>query len=304
MIQGSGAIRFGLCCQFANVPIKFRTTTVTASARLSREASLAKLADLCSVNAEALLDALKWCHANGIGCFRVNSQILPIKTHPEQGYRMEELPGCDDIISKFKACGEFVNQNGMRTCFHPDQFVVPGSPDERIVANSIAELEYQAEVAEWIRADVLNIHGGGAYGDKSVALARFEQNLERMSDRVRTRLTLENDDRTYTPEDLLPICRRAGIPLVYDAHHHRCAGDGLSIEEATTLAVGTWNREPMFHISSPIEGWNGPRPERHHDYIAVEDFPNCWRGMNLTVEVEAKAKELAVLRLMKDLTLV
>ncbi len=295
-------IRFGLCCQFANVPIKFRTTTVTAVAKLERSASLAKLADLCQANAEALLEALQWCYANGIGCFRVNSQILPIKTHPEQGYRMEELPRCDEIISKFKACGAFAKQNGLRISFHPDQFVVPGSPDERIVANSIAELEYQAEVAEWIGADVINIHGGGAYGDKVIALARFERNLDRISDRVRTRLTVENDDRTYTPADLLPLCGRTGIPLVYDAHHHRCASDGQSIEEVTRLAVETWNREPMFHISSPIDGWNGPRPERHHDYIAVEDFPDCWRGMNLTVEVEAKAKELAVLRLKRDLT--
>lgn len=215
---------------------------------------------------------------------------------------MEELPGADEIVAAFKECGDFVAKNGMRTCFHPDQFVVPGSPDERIVANSIAELEYQAEVAEWIGADVINVHGGGAYGDKSVAVARFERNLERLSDRVRSRLTLENDDKTYTPKDLLPLCRSAGIPLVYDAHHHRCEADGMSIEEATELAVGTWNREPMFHISSPIEGWNGPRPERHHDYIAVEDFPEVWRGLDITVEVEAKAKELAVLRLMRELT--
>ena len=70
---------------------------------------------------------------------------------------------------------------------------------------------------------------------------------------------------------------------------------------ASKQAMATWNREPMFHISSPIEGWEGPKPERHHDFIDVKDFPECWRKMSITVEVEAKAKESAVLKLKRDL---
>lgn len=88
---------------------------------------------------------------------------------------------------------------------------------------------------------------------------------------------------------------------MYDAHHHRCLPDGLSIERATHEALSTWNREPLFHISSPIAGWRGRNPERHHDYIRPSDFPDCWRDLALTVEVEAKAKELAVLRLQRAL---
>ena len=49
----------------------------------------------------------------------------------------------------------------------------------------------------------------------------------------------------------------------------------------------------MFHISSPLEGWTGPKPERHRDFIDVNDFPNCWRSLRIIVEVEAKAKEVA-----------
>ena len=167
--------------------------------------------------------------------------------------------------------------------------------------NSLAELEYQAEVAEWIGADVINIHGGGAYGDKPSALAELERNLDRLSERVRQRLTLENDDKTYTPADLLPLCRRAGVPLVYDVHHHRCLPDTLDEASATAAARATWNREPLFHLSSPRQGWEGPQPALHHDYIDPADFPACWHGFELTVEVEAKAKELAVQRLLRDL---
>ena len=57
----------------------------------------------------------------------------------------------------------------------------------------------------------------------------------------------------------------------------------------------------MFHISSPIEGWKGPRPERHHDFIDLEDLPACWKRKKITVEIEAKAKEVAVLKLKKEL---
>jgi UV DNA damage endonuclease len=166
-----------------------------------------------------------------------------------------------------------------------------------VVSASLAEIEYQAEVAEWIAADVINIHAGGVFGAQQEALDRISAGIDRLSARARTRLTLENDDRSYSPTDLLPFCRSSGVPLVYDVHHHRCLPDGLSVEEATEQAMATWNREPLLHISSPLEGWSGPKPQRHHDFIDLADFPDCWRGLNATIEVEAKAKELAVLQL-------
>ena len=286
---------------FQEQPIKFANTTVTAIGRMSRADALAKLSRLCLQNADALLASLQYCAGNHIGCFRVNSQILPVKTHPDVGYDVEELPDGQEIIRRFKQCGELAAQHRLRTCFHPDQFVVLNSPRADVVEKSLLELEYQSEVAEWIGADVVNIHGGGAYGDKSKALADFARNVDRLSARARSRLTVENDDKIFSPADLLPICESTGIPLVYDVHHHRCLPDELSIEQATEKALATWNREPMFHLSSPLEGWEGPKPERHHDYIDVRDFPDIWRKKTLTVEVEAKAKELAVGKLLTDL---
>jgi len=294
-------IRLGLCCMFRDQPIKFVTTTATAIGKMKRPDALAKLSRLCLVNADALLASLQFCAQTGIGCFRINSQILPIKTHPECGYSLDDLPDSEIIIRRFRECGKFVKKHNLRTCFHPDQFVVMNSPRLDVVEKSVQELEYQAEVAEWVGADVINIHGGGAYGDKPKALADFARNLDRLSSRVRTRLTVENDDKTYTPSDLLPLCKATGIPLVYDVHHHRCNPDGLSVEQATKKALATWDREPMFHLSSPIEGWDRPNPERHHDFIDVKDFPECWRRKNITVEVEAKAKEVAVVKLLSDL---
>lgn len=294
-------IRLGLCCIFKEQQIKFRNTTVKAISGMKRDAALVKLSTLCMANADALLASLQFCADNGIGCFRINSQVLPVRTHAECGYEVSHLPDGDEIVRRFKACGELAKLHGIRTCFHPDQFVVLNSPRPDVVDRSIEELEYQSEVAEWVGADVVNIHGGGAYGNKAEAIVQFAKSLSRLSDRARSRLAIENDDVTYTPSDLLPLCRMEGIPLVYDVHHHRCNQDGLSVEEATQQAIVTWNREPMFHLSSPLEGWKGPNPRRHHDFINVVDFPDCWRDLPLTVEVEAKGKELAVLKLKKQL---
>lgn len=296
-----GTLRLGLCCQFSAQPIKFRTTTATALARLPRRAQLQRLAELAASNAASLLAALQYCAGHGIGSFRICSPILPIKTHPVVGYRVEELPGADALVAAYRRCGAFAREHDLRTGFHPDQFVVLNSPDAGIVQRSIADLESQAEIAEWVQADTVNIHAGGGYGDKPAALERFRRNLGLLSPRARSRLTVENDDKTFTPADLLPICRAEGVPLVYDVHHHRCLPDGLTIAEATAAALATWDREPLFHLSSPLAGWAGPKPERHHDTIDPRDFPVEWRGRALTVEVEAKAKELAVEQLRKYL---
>jgi UV DNA damage endonuclease len=109
-------------------------------------------------------------------------------------------------------------------------------------------------------------------------------------------VALENDDRCFTPRDLVPLCERTGVPLVYDIHHHRCLADGYSVGEATNLAFATWrDREPYAHLSSPKDGWAGPNIRAHADYIDPADFPEEWVTRAMTIDVEAKAKERAVL---------
>jgi UV DNA damage repair endonuclease len=219
---GGPQLRLGLCCQFFKQPIHFRTTTATSLMRLSAAERRLKLSRLCLSNAESVLAALRFCVEQGIGCFRINSRILPIKTHPIAGYSVSELPEADAIIDTFHRCRQVVGEHYRRVVFHPDQFVVLNSPREDVVEKSIKELEYQAEVAEWVGADVINIHGGGAYNDS-------------------------------------------------------------------------------FISPSPLEGWSGTKPQRHHDYVNLRDFPDCWRQHRITAEVEAGAKERAVLRLRHEL---
>lgn len=293
-------IRFGLCCIFKKEPVRFRRTTAKYLQTLSRADRLRYLSDICRHNAESLMAAMRYCNRNGIMDFRINSQLLPVKTHPVVGYEVAELPDGNDIIKKFIECGAYCRESGLRTTFHPDQFILLSSP-KQVVKRSVADLVYHAQVAEWVNADVINIHAGGAYGDKKGTLQHLCKEIDKLPDKVRTRLTLENDDRTYTPRDLFPLCKDLQIPMVYDVHHHRCLPDGAGVEETTERAMGTWNREPLFHLSSPAHGWRGADPRNHSEFINPHDFPSCWLTLDITIEIEAKAKELAVLKLKREI---
>jgi UV DNA damage endonuclease len=297
-IAGLRGLRLGLCCGFVDVPIRFRTTTARYAGSRAASARRALLRQISLDNAEALARAIDWCAQHRVGAFRITSELLPLYTHPRLGYELAQLDDEGAIAERLRLAGERARHQGIRLSFHPDQFVVPGSHRPEVVRQSLRELEYHAMLAALIGAEQLTIHGGGAYGGKEAALDRLARGLDRLSHDARSLIALENDDRVYTVEDLLPLCRSAELPLVYDVHHHRCNPDRLTIDEATDAAAATWRgREPWAHISSPLGGWRAPNPRSHADFIQPPDVPQAWFRRRVTVDVEAKAKERAVLRL-------
>jgi UV DNA damage endonuclease len=298
-------LRFGLCCLFREQPIRYRQTTAKTLVKLTRRERLAKISFLCLANCTSLVAALEAVHALGIGAYRIPSPLLPRYTHPEVGYYIKDLPDASAIITKLEEANRLRQQWSIRLSFHPDQFVLLSSPNPEVTRKSVMELEYQAMLAELVGADVINIHGGGVYGDKASALKRFRENFVQLPERVRSRLTLENDDVSYTVDDLIPVCKDMHIPLVYDVHHHRCNPGRLSISEATEQCLASWRQsgrgEAYLHLSSPRDGWDSNNPKAHADYIDLKDFPTDWFALDATVDIEAKAKELAVLKIMRQL---
>lgn len=295
-------IRFGLCCLFRDEPVRFRQTTAAVLRRLPRPQQLRQLSALCLANAHALQQALAACHRLGIGAFRIMTPLFPRYTHPEVGYQLQELPAADAIAAALRQAGEYARRHDLRLSLHPDPFVLLNSPRSEVVRKSMAELTYQALLAELAGIEAINLHAGGVYGDKPAALAALRRAVEALPDTIRRRLTLENDDRSYPPAELVPVCRDLGLPFVYDVHHHRCLADGWSVERATAACVDSWaGREPWLHLSSPRAGWDGSDPRPHADYIDPADWPPEWAGLTATVDIEAKDKERAVLTLMRDL---
>jgi UV DNA damage endonuclease len=241
-----------------------------------------------------LLKALAFCKTNHIGAFRVTSELIPysIQFTEYSSGRLKDL---------LHTCFCFAYDNNIRLSFHPDQFVVLSSNDLGVIKNSLTCLKHHGDIANLLKADVITIHGGGMYGDKASALCRLIRSLYQLNPKARKLVTLENDDKCYTPKDLLPICKTWEIPLIYDVHHHRCNPDGMSEEEVTEECIKIWElrgQEPLFHLSSPK---TKETPRSHADYIDVKDFPDCWRGKDITVDIEAKAKELAIFKLWEDL---
>ena len=203
-----------------------------------------------------------------------------------------------------EGCGHYAKQNGIRITSHPGPFNVLVSPRENVVENTITDLEMHGKIFDLLGLEKshynkINIHCNGVYGDKKSAMDRFCKNFERLSDSVKSRLTVENDDKEsmYSVKDLMYIHERIGIPIVFDYHHHKfCTGD-LSEQEALELALSTWpdGIKPIVHYSESKalhEGDNKLKPQAHSDYI--NDLPNLY-GNDVDVMVEAKAKELAIL---------
>lgn len=302
-------IRWGLCCQFVNADIKFRSATHRYVMGLPAGERREYLALIAWENAEALTQAVGECHRLGIGAFRINSQVLPLATHPVSGYTLGDLDEHRGLLADaFAHVRPLAQELGVRLSFHPDQFVVLNSERPSVLEASVRELEMQAALSELVGADTLTLHVGGATGGCDAAIDRLKRGIDLLSPPARARLAFENDDRLFAPRDLLPVCAEMGVAMVYDSHHHRCHPDGLSVEDASLAAARTWAgrdaalgpfaREPYFHVSSPRDGWDAKNPRPHADFVDPADVPPVWSLMDLTVDVEAKEKERAVLALM------
>jgi UV DNA damage endonuclease len=296
-------IRWGLCCLVVDTPIRFRSATHAYVSRLSELQRVAYINDIALHNANALVEVLNYCRDLDIRAFRVLSQLFPLATHPQSGYRLTSLPDSQEVHRRLDAARQFALHNGIRMSFHPDQFIVLNSARPDVVASAIGELEWQAEIAELIGADVICIHGGSTAGGIDESIARLICGIQALSPRARSRLALENDDRCFSLVDLLPAAVATDIPLILDSHHHRVLDGGLELHEATDWALATWGaREPYFHVSSPRDGWGSGDPRPHADFVNPEDVPSYWAALDipLTVDVEAKAKERAVIALSRS----
>jgi len=252
-------------------------------------------------NSKDLLKILQWNEQHNIKFFRLSSQIVSWATE----YQLCDLPDYEEIERVLFECGLFIEEHGMRVTSHPDHFVKLASPDERIASNAIRDLEIHGEVFDLLclprtHYAKLNIHVGASYGDKPKALDTFCKNVERLPDAVRSRLTVENDDRAslYSTKDLMEVYKRVGVPIVHDLHHHHFNTGGLSNADALALAVTTWgDTTPVVHYSqSRATEYDDPRIKAHaHSdsyWIPVDTY-----GHDVDVMLECKHKELGLFKM-------
>ena len=276
------------------------TTNRSMIKKTFKEKGLSYAGELGMLNAADLGKILRWNVENNIKCFRLSSEFFPWASE----YKFEDLPQYLRIKTLLAGAGNYAKQNGLRLTSHPGPFNVLVSPHKHVVDNTITDLRIHGEVFDMLGLErspynKINIHCNGVYGDKQSAMDRFCKNFELLPESVRTRLTVENDDKAsmYSVKDLMYIHERIGIPIVFDYHHHKfCTGD-LSEQEALELAISTWPKDitPIVHYSESKmlhEGNEKLKPQAHSDYI--NDLPDTY-GNDVDIMVEAKAKELSIL---------
>ena len=258
------------------------------------------VSDLTLLNSRDIIKILEWNRQHGIKLFRLSSSIIPWGNNID----ITQLKDYKEIKSELKKAGDFAKFWDMRITCHPGPFVVLTSPKDNVVDNAISDLEMHGKLFDMMGLsktpyNKINIHCNGVYGDKITAMDRFCENFNRLSDSVRSRLTVENDDKAsmYSVKDLMYIHNKIGIPIVFDYHHHQfCTGD-MTEQEALQLASTTWPKDikPIVHYSESKalhENNTKEKPQAHSLYINA--IPNTYE-LDVDIMVEAKAKELAIL---------
>ncbi|PFH62527.1 hypothetical protein XA68_13266 [Ophiocordyceps unilateralis] len=272
---------------------------------------LAFVQGLGLANAADIVKILRWNDKYGIKFMRLSSEMFPFASHKEHGYKL--APFASDVLAD---AGKVAAELGHRLTTHPGQYTQIGSPRPEVVASAVRDLEYHDEMLSLLklpdqqnRDAVMILHMGGMYGDKAATINRFRQNYAKLSDGVKRRLVLENDDVVWNVHELLPVCEELNIPLVLDFHHHNIVFDPV-MREGTQDIIGlfdrikaTWTRKGItqkMHYSESVAGAVTSRDRRKHS-ARVKTLPPCAQDMDLMIE--AKDKEQAVFELMRTFKL-
>jgi UV DNA damage endonuclease len=287
----------GLVCITVGPEVRYRTTTRTRFLSLDDVAKHALLDELYRHNVQTLFNAIDYCAAHHIRLYRVTSNLFPQVDHAiGKRVRDELAPG----MAGFAAHAE---RNGVRVVIHPDQWVVLNSESPTVVGNSIAMLEDHARAFDLLGLpgspwSTMLIHGGkGGRPDELVAA------VERLPDNIRSRLALENDESCYSAQQILDVCARARVPMVFDAHHHVVrekldSYEHPGVREMTLAARETWHPHPEWQLVHISNGDASFADSRHSEKI--KRFPGAFLDVPW-VEVEAKGKEEAILPLRRRL---
>lgn len=276
------------------------------------------------VSLEYLHNIVEYLVKNKITMYRMSSDLAPYVTHPDMPQFHNQLAECD---LELRQLGDVIRQHDLRVSLHPSQFIVLNSPDPVLVEKSIRDLESQAHMLDCMGLGpeaVLIIHVGGTYGDRQSGCERWIETYHRLPANVRRRLVLENDDIRYSAANVLYIHEHTGVPLVFDNLHFFCNNaEHLDLTDTFERFIRTWPQgvRPKIHYSTPNTNFREVQQrDRKTKKLKKAQLPPIWTGhadflnpfefitfmrmaahLEFDVMLEAKAKDLALLRLQRDL---
>ena len=306
----------GVCCQWLEPYTKRDGSVVYENSIKERTLQLGRfkngaystqvVREVYHNNVKEIIKLVPKLVMNKVKSFRLSSGLLPLFEFNEELIKSDEL--LCDLLSQ---AGNAFRAGGVRVTTHPGQFTVLSSDNTDTVKNAVRELEAHAWIFDAMGFPqtpyaAINIHGG-----KSNRTEKLINNILSLSHNVRNRLSLENDESCYNIVDLLTVHEATGVPVCWDSHHHKFNDAGLSADEACNLAIRTWGKtdcKPLQHLSNTENGSEGGSfTERRKHSLYIRSVPLCQReGLlsdTIDVDIEAKAKNLAVLKLQNFLAL-
>lgn len=301
----------GLCCQWLEVRKKrngeevyeniINEQSLQLGAYNNGKYTTERILNTYRNNVEEHLRVLPRLVEGGIKSFRLSSSLFPLYE-----FNSELAKRDDQILRSLKLLGDGFKQNGIRVTTHPGQFTVLSSDSDKVVENSIKELEYHAWVFDQMGLEktpfyAINIHGG-----KSNRSERLINVIQSLPTSVKSRLTLENDEKCYNVKQLSGISSVCNIPIVFDSHHYRFNSGDIDFDSAFALCNSSWNDiKPLQHLSNTEIGMeNAPFNQKRAHSQLIHNVPdlqlNAVRENTIDLDIEAKAKNIAIFKMRKD----
>ncbi len=301
-VENNPKIRLGLCC----INNGLRKDNIFCSRTvISRLYTKSKATDLTCKNLTDLSTILEWNSKNNINVYRMSSDMFPRITD-------ENIPEFDRLkVSDFKeylhSAGAFAKETNQRLTMHPSQFNQVGAISQSVYDRTYTDLQIHAEIMDIMGIDengIITVHGGGVYSDKENTMRRWIEQFSDLPRSVKNRLCIEHCERQYNIEDCLYIAKECKIPVIFDSHHFDCYnqihGTEFKADDYILPVLESWGDRRMdAHIS---EQKQSARIGAHSDFI--ETIPSYFLnipekyGLSIDIEVEAKAKELAIKQLL------
>ncbi len=258
------------------------------------------VSELSLQNVKDLETHIHWNNEFDIKLFRLSSQIFPWM----EEYNWEDLKDWNEIKSLMLQIGKYAKEYNQRLTMHPGPFHCLASPNPKVVERTIIGLNKHSEQFDMMgykpsHHNKINIHVGGAYGDKESALSRFCENFKLLNENTKKRLVVENDDspNEYSVRDLYEgVFKKIGTPITFDYFHHKFNTGEQTEEEALKLASTTWpvGVTQCCHYSESRRKEKldeSIRPQAHSDiiYEKIQTY-----GLEPDIVIEAKLKEQAI----------
>ena len=299
--------RLGYACINMSLSSLPKRDRVTTNRGMIKKTFLSKgigyASELSLKNCIDLKKILEWNVKNNINFFRVSSEIFPWSSE----YNLEDLPDYEEIEKIMFDCGLFIEENDIRITSHPGPFNKLASFEERIALNTIKDLETHSKVFDLLCLsnspyNKINIHIGAVYdGSKEKTCDNFCRNFDRLSDNLKERLTIENDDKgaLYSAKDIYDLVyKKIKTPIVFDFHHHKFCTGGQSEEDALLLSLDTWGGvTPVCHYSQSRSEEKGDPKIRSNAHSDSYWEPISFYNQKFDVMLEAKHKEIALFKM-------